>query len=182
MNPQPPAAPITPAEIAALRDAMEKATPGDLNTLADARLSAFAVVLTPKLLAALDAAEAAIAEIHRTLGRGDGHGSTKATADCVISGIAALKERVAEAEAEIARLKAGGCARDQRTTQYCAEAVAANAKAVEFAWELLGLSERDGELYDDCKASLPRKAAEYLAERGLLRKVCERTWQRVEGK
>jgi hypothetical protein len=29
-----------------------------------------------------------------------------------------------EARAEVARLKAGGCARDQRTTQFCAEAVA----------------------------------------------------------
>ena len=28
-----------------------------------------------------------------------------------------------EALAEVARLKSGGCARDQRTTQFCAEAV-----------------------------------------------------------
>lgn len=36
----------------------------------------------------------------------------------------ALRKRLAAAEAEIERLKAGGCARDQTTTQYCAEAVA----------------------------------------------------------
>jgi uncharacterized small protein (DUF1192 family) len=34
-----------------------------------------------------------------------------------------LEQRIAELEAENERLKAGGCARDQRTTQYCAEAV-----------------------------------------------------------
>jgi hypothetical protein len=32
------------------------------------------------------------------------------------------KLRAEKAEAEVARLKAGGCARDQRLTQYCAEA------------------------------------------------------------
>ena len=36
----------------------------------------------------------------------------------------ALRKRLAAAEAEIERLRAGGCARDQTTTQYCAEAVA----------------------------------------------------------
>ena len=35
-----------------------------------------------------------------------------------------LRKRLATAEAEIERLRAGGCARDQTTTQYCAEAVA----------------------------------------------------------
>jgi hypothetical protein len=35
----------------------------------------------------------------------------------------ALRKRLATAEAEIKRLQAGGCARDQTTTQYCAEAV-----------------------------------------------------------
>lgn len=51
-NPQPTAAPITPEEIAALRDALAKATQGDL---------------APKLLAALDAAEvrAKVAEFDR---------------------------------------------------------------------------------------------------------------------
>lgn len=40
----------------------------------------------------------------------------------------ALRKRLAEAEAEIERLRAGGCARDQTTTQYCAEAVALQSK------------------------------------------------------
>lgn len=34
-----------------------------------------------------------------------------------------------EAADEIERLRAGGCARNQRTTQFCAEAVDANARA-----------------------------------------------------
>jgi len=34
----------------------------------------------------------------------------------------ALRKRLADAEAEIKRLQAGGCARDQTTTQYCAQA------------------------------------------------------------
>ena len=34
----------------------------------------------------------------------------------------AVKLLTCEAAAEIARLRAGGCARDQGTTQYCAEA------------------------------------------------------------
>lgn len=34
-----------------------------------------------------------------------------------------LERELAAAQAEIDRLKAGGCARDQRTTQFCAEAV-----------------------------------------------------------
>lgn len=34
-----------------------------------------------------------------------------------------LERELTVANAEIARLKAGGCARDQRTTQWCAEAV-----------------------------------------------------------
>jgi cell division protein FtsB len=33
-----------------------------------------------------------------------------------------LGEELTAAKAEIARLRAGGCARDQSTTQYCAEA------------------------------------------------------------
>lgn len=40
-----------------------------------------------------------------------------------------LAEQVRRMRAEIERLKAGGCARDQRTTQYCAEARAALARA-----------------------------------------------------
>jgi hypothetical protein len=36
-----------------------------------------------------------------------------------------------DAIAEIERLRAGGCARDQTTTQYCAEAVALAARVAE---------------------------------------------------
>lgn len=44
--------------------------------------------------------------------------------DLVDAGFARQLEReLTAAQAEIARLKAGGCARDQRTTQFCGEAV-----------------------------------------------------------
>jgi hypothetical protein len=39
-------------------------------------------------------------------------------------GIYARDETIRLQEAEISRLRAGGCARDQGTTQYCAEAAA----------------------------------------------------------
>ena len=46
------------------------------------------------------------------------------TIRCIESEVARLTRERDEAGAEVARLKAGGCARDQRTTQFCAEAVA----------------------------------------------------------
>ena len=133
MNPQPPAAPITPEEIAALRDALVKATPGEwefcdnwitarfhgdiARTIlkSDGEFIALAHNLAPKLLAALDAAE---------------------------------------------------------------------AQAVEFAWDVLafaGACVNESGIYDDCANSSAESAAEYLAERKLLKKTGGRTWQRVEG-
>jgi hypothetical protein len=44
--------------------------------------------------------------------------------ECYAAEVARLTKERDESIAEIARLKAGGCARDQRTTQFCAEAVA----------------------------------------------------------
>jgi hypothetical protein len=44
--------------------------------------------------------------------------------ECHTAEVARLTRERDEARAEITRLKAGGCARDQRTTQFCAEAVA----------------------------------------------------------
>lgn len=41
------------------------------------------------------------------------------------------RNRAEKAEAEVARLRAGGCARDQRLTQYCAEAAEARAELAE---------------------------------------------------
>ena len=37
---------------------------------------------------------------------------------------------------EVGRLQAGGCARDQRTTQFCAEAVAKDAEVARLTSEL----------------------------------------------
>jgi hypothetical protein len=45
------------------------------------------------------------------------------TPQCITAEVARLTKERDEAIAEVARLKAGGCARDQRTTQWCAEAV-----------------------------------------------------------
>lgn len=53
--------------------------------------------------------------------------------------ITALRERAERAEAEVERLKAGGCARDQTTTQYCAEAVEAIARAKRAERELASI-------------------------------------------
>lgn len=44
--------------------------------------------------------------------------------ECHAAEVAKLTKERDEARSEVARLKAGGCARDQRTTQFCAEAVA----------------------------------------------------------
>jgi len=46
------------------------------------------------------------------------------TIRCIESEVALLTKERDEARTEVARLKTGGCARDQRTTQFCAEAVA----------------------------------------------------------
>lgn len=66
-----------------------------------------------------------------------------------------FEAELAAANAEVARLQAGGCARDQRTTQFCAEAVelsqklaAANARIAELekwinALELYDTNDRD---------------------------------------
>jgi hypothetical protein len=46
------------------------------------------------------------------------------TQQCVEAEVARLTKERDKALAEVARIKSGGCARDQRTTQFCAEAVA----------------------------------------------------------
>jgi hypothetical protein len=45
---------------------------------------------------------------------------------------------------EIDRLRAGGCARDQRTTQFCAEAVAAQAEIARYRAGLQRIVDGDG--------------------------------------
>jgi septal ring factor EnvC (AmiA/AmiB activator) len=57
-----------------------------------------------------------------------------------------LDERYAK-DAEIARLKAGGCARDQSTTQFCAEAVALQAEVA----RLKELDEQNGRYIEQIK-------------------------------
>jgi hypothetical protein len=58
------------------------------------------------------------------------------TDHAMINAAAALRSLAAERDAlqaEVERLKAGGCARDQGTTQFCAEAAALQAKAFRVA-------------------------------------------------
>lgn len=58
------------------------------------------------LLAALTEAKAALADIHKLTGRGEGHGSPKATADCVISAWMSRGMALDESEAELAKAEA----------------------------------------------------------------------------
>ena len=51
------------------------------------------------------------------------------------------KAPCAEAAAEIERLRAGGCARNQRTTQWCAEASGANVRALRAEAQVAALRE-----------------------------------------
>jgi hypothetical protein len=51
------------------------------------------------------------------------HNRRDQTPQCVAAEVARLTKERDEALTEVARIKAGGCARDQRTTQWCAEAV-----------------------------------------------------------
>lgn len=46
----------------------------------------------------------ALTDVHRLTGRGDGHTSAKATADCIISAFADYRMRVAEAEADLVQV------------------------------------------------------------------------------
>jgi hypothetical protein len=64
------------------------------------RMGQVAIEAYNAVLAKLQAAEQALAEIHRTTGRGDGHGSVKDTTSCIISAFASLRCDMAEIERE----------------------------------------------------------------------------------
>lgn len=222
MNPQPtaaPAAPITPEEIAALRDALSKATPGewtvefessdqtmcgkDMATVYSGRSDRFhglnllgrlfdlgpqgerdlsaavaAYNLAPKLLARVDAAEAEVArlssenETFKKFERDQWESAKKAFGSGVVKHVTHV------AELEQIRAK-----RDEQVKYLREQAVAAEAKAVEFAWDVLAFAGTQiaADEFDDRGVTRAKDAAEYLAKRKLLKRTGERAWQRVEG-
>jgi hypothetical protein len=46
----------------------------------------------------------ALADIHRLVGRGAGHGTTKSTADCIVSGILSMRESYDELQADVEKV------------------------------------------------------------------------------
>lgn len=53
-------------------------------------------------------AETEVTKIHKSLGRGSGHGSVDATAQCVLDAVFSYKEMIAEIEAELKQVRADG--------------------------------------------------------------------------
>lgn len=56
--------------------------------------------------------------------------------------MAACRNAAPVLAAEVKRLRAGGCARDQRTTQFCAEAVAKDAEIAKLRDQILGYQQQ----------------------------------------
>ena len=71
--------------------------------------------------------------------------------------------------AEIARLKAGGCARDQTTTQYCAEAAALAAEIERLRGELSAATGYMLNAKIDLETGAPKRTAIATIEGGLRR-------------
>jgi hypothetical protein len=71
--------------------------------------------------------------------------------------------------AEIARLKAGGCARDQTTTQYCAEAAALAAEIERLRGELSAATGYMLNAKIDLETGAPKRTAITTIEGGLRR-------------
>lgn len=78
-------------------------------------------------------------------------------------GFSEVQESLFSAAAEeIERLRAGGCARDQTTTQFCAEAVA-----------LQGENARLREALEEVAAAVGDPSAYYIARSALAEKECK---------
>lgn len=169
---QPPAAPITPEEVQALRDALAKATPGEW-------VSAWDTDKKPQPIEP----ESSLGEswvIRST--------STDLTAD---------KDGLVVSTMYYDGLWAACTAEDARAIvaaynlapKLLAALDAAEAQAVEFAWDTLAFASVDPAAIStntdysvyQCLTTASVKAAEYLAERKLLKRTGERMWQRVEG-
>jgi hypothetical protein len=152
MNPQPPAAPAAAEEIAALRDALSKATPGEWAT--------------GKGVRPMYAGDTQIVGVND-----DG--------DVFILASFNHNFDVSKANAAFLALT------HNLAPKLLAALDVAEAQAVEFAWDALAFAgvcvNSESGIYNDCANSSAESAAEYLAERGLLKRMGERTWQRVEG-
>ena len=154
---QPPAAPITPEKIAALRDALAKATPGEWTVEFES---------SDQTTCGKD-----MATVYS--GRSDRfHGLN-------------LLGRLFDLGPQGERDLSAAVAAHNLAPKLLAALDAAEAQAVEFAWDALAFAgvcvNSESGIYNDCANSSAESAAEYLTARGLLRKTGERTWQRVEG-
>jgi hypothetical protein len=90
------------------------------------------------------------------------------TALCSAAEGSRLTKERDEALAEVARLKAGGCARDQRTTQWCAEAVALQGRVKMLQNQLNATSDAGNRNWDMYTEALERvKRLEAFANRFL---------------
>ena len=76
---------------------------------------------------------------------------------------------ITELRAEVERLRAGGCARDQSTTQYCAEAAALAAEVERLAGELRAATGYLLNAKIDLEAGAPKRTAITTIEGGLRR-------------
>jgi hypothetical protein len=90
--------------------------------------------------------------------------------DGLIRNLRSLNLSVAdEAADEIARLRAGGCARDQSTTQFCAEAAALAAEAARLRGELSAATGYMLNAKIDLETGAPKRTAITTIEGGLRR-------------
>lgn len=222
MNPQPtvaPVAPITPEEVQALRDALAKATPGewtygesggvwadgafrvfisDRTAEGDTAFITLAHNLAPKLLAALDAAEAEIEKLNRSIAitsNREDNAVRKWLGEQFTFTFAKRRnlssdgqyhetpEQYVLVEADTAMAALRNALGLTRVAE--ANAKEAEAKAVEFAWDAFNRGTRIGYKSPTLGTHLETdkstiKAAEYLEARGLLKRTGERMWQRVE--
>ena len=130
-------------------------------------------------IAAKDAEVARLRQIVSECGAAIGNGTVCAPAArldfmaCIPAEIAAVRDirvaKIAELRAEIERLRAGGCARDQTTTQYCAEAVGLAAEVERFRGELSAATGYMLNAKMDLETGAPKRTAITTIEGGLRR-------------
>jgi outer membrane murein-binding lipoprotein Lpp len=88
--------------------------------------------------------------------------------------------QAARSVAAVERLRAGGCVRDQRTTQYCAEAVRLQARVWQLEGDASALAERLTAERDEMQRDLRKAETEcsmLRVESGVLEKNAETTYE-----